>query len=410
MANDIKIQLPDIYQPIKEDDIRKSKKWTLLREENATYLSGLIESILKETIQSLTIIAYKYNCKPEEWQFAQNKDLREEVANVMNDAEDEIMALVEEYSLNETKDKNRRSTLLPWLLALKSKGTKDLQSTLHARLRQFLFDTEAQIAAMKLAGYAQSKAGNRAVSTMHSVYTSPEMQAAFKKQSAAMYIQSKGVHHGNVGLSSSGAVNVEDFGEQTATIAWMKSRLMQFQEDGAAGYYQLRGSTYPCSLCDDEVGLHIGDIINDPYPHHHCVCYRVPVFEKQKDNKDVVNDDFKKRRKEIKEEAIEMFKDHEFSNKDVGWKAVMSVTDIKEWLNQPHKHVSEKNEALLNMDELFRNAEYITDIKDDKNRPGVSKSHIFKTKIAGDDSWIIVHEMDWNEYKIYSIADNNPIK
>lgn len=409
MADNIKIQLSDLYDPITDDDIRKSKKWTLLREDNATYLSGLIESILKDTIQSLTLIAYKYNCKPEEWQFAQNKDLREEVANIMNDAEDEIMDLVEEYSLNETKDKKRRSTLLPWLLALKSKGTKDLQSTLHARLRQFLFDTEAQIAAMKLAGYAQSKASNRAVSTMHSVYTSPEMQAAFKKQSAAMYIQSKGVHYGNVGLSSSGAVNVENFGEQTATIAWMKSQLLQFQEDGAAGYYQLRGSTYPCSLCDDEVGLHIGDIINDPYPHHHCVCYRVPVFEKQTEKETQKEETLKEQRKRIKEEAASL-QQEVFANKDVEWEASISGAGIKEWINQPHKLYREKNEALLNIKELFKDADYVGHIPDSKNRDYVEQSHIFKTKIGGEDSWIIVHETIWNTYFIHSIADNNPIK
>lgn len=283
MADSIKINLSDDYQTITEDDIKKAKQWTLLRNDNANKLSSLIEDILEETAKELTQIAYKYNCKPEDWQFSENKDLREDVAKLMDETEDRIFELVEDYSLNETDDEKRQSTLLPWLMALKSKGAKDLSSTLHLRLRQFLYDTEAQIAAMKLANYKLTKAINRVLSTLHSVYTSPEVQSAFNKKSAAMYIKSHGVHYGNVGLSSSGATNVENFGSQTATMAWMKSQLLEFIEEGAVGYYQLRGSTYPCSICDDETGLHIGDIENDTYPHYHCMCYRVPVKPEDED-------------------------------------------------------------------------------------------------------------------------------
>ena len=283
MADTIRLSLPSGYEAPTDEDIAKAKKWTLLRNENAARLSSLIESLLQDALRELTEIAYRYNCKPEDFQFSQDKDLREEVAKVLNGLEDDIMSLVEEYSLNEAKDEKHRNNLLPWLMALHSKNTTSLAGTLHERLRQFLFDTEAQIAAMKLANYNQTKAIGRILSTMHSVYSAPEVQAAFKKKSAAMYIQSHGVHYGNVGLSSSGAVNVENFGRQTVTIAWMKSQLLGFEAEGAVAYYQLRGSSFPCSICDDEVGIHYGDITNDAYPHAHCMCYRVPL--KPKDEK-----------------------------------------------------------------------------------------------------------------------------
>ena len=277
MDETINILLPYGYEPPTSEDIAKAKRWTLLRNENAARLSSLIEALMRDAATEMTRIGYRYNCKPEEFQFSEDKDLREEIAVLMDKLEEDILSLVEEYSLNETQDEERRSSLLPWLTALHSKGARNLAGTLHERLRQFMYDTEAQIAAMRMAGYGQAKAVSRVLSTMHAVYASPEMQAAFKKPSAAMYIQSHGVHYGNVGLSNSGAVNVENFGRQTATMAWMKSQLMEFDEKGAVGYYQLRGSTFPCAICDDEVGLHIGDILNDPYPHAHCMCYRVPI-------------------------------------------------------------------------------------------------------------------------------------
>ena len=282
MAEQIKISLPDIYEPITEEMIADAKEWTLQRNENANYLSLLVAALLREAIQQLTEIAYKYNCKPEQFQFSQDEKLREEVANTMDELEDSIMEVVENYSLNESTDKKRHTTLLPWLFALSSKGTTDLRSTLHARLTQFLFDTEAQIAAMKLADYSQTKAVTRCLSTMHSVYTAPEVLAAFKRASAAMYIRTNGVHEGNRGLSSSGANNVESFAYQTAALAWARSHYLQNQEDGAAGFYVLRGSNFLCDICDSYVGFHKMEEKDAVPPYHsHCCCFVVYVNEKQ---------------------------------------------------------------------------------------------------------------------------------
>ena len=280
MAENNELTIRDYEELITDEMISDSKQWTVTRNENASYLSGLVTVLLQEAIRKLTEIAYKYNCNPEQFCFQQNTVLREEVASVMEELEENIMELVEQYSLNETNDKKRRSTLLPWLMALCSKGSKDLVSTLHERLRQFLFDTEAQIAAMKLAKYNLTKATSRALTTMHSIYVAPEVQAAYKKKSAAMYIKSKGIHNGNVGLSSSGANNVESFAYQTATLAWEKARYERNKEDGADGYFVRRGSTFHCPICDDVCAVFhpIEEGMVLPV-HPHCCC--IAIFVKQ---------------------------------------------------------------------------------------------------------------------------------
>ena len=66
---------------------------------------------------------------------------------------------------------------------------------------------------------------------------------------------------------------------------------------------------------------------------------------------------------------------------------------------QPHKHIVEKNEALLNLPTLFANSDYLKETLDPKNRKDVAKSHFFRTTIAYELSWTIVHEMTWGEYK-----------
>ena len=41
-----------------------------------------------------------------------------------------------------------------------------------------------------------------------------------------------------------------------------------------------------------------------------------------------------------------VLKTTEFTNKDVEWKATISGAGINEWINQPHKHIVEKNDSI----------------------------------------------------------------
>lgn len=281
MEETLEILVPYGYEEPTEEDIVAAKKWTKERNENALLLVLLITNLLKKAIKQLTEIAYKYNCKPEEFQFSQDKNLRESVADVVSKLEADIMDGIKKYSLNATNNQNIIANINKWLDGLHGKDADNLKGTLHNRVRQFLFDTEAQIAAMLIAGYSQTKAITRITSTMHAIYTSPEVLAAFKKLSAARYIKSKGVHEGNVGMSSSGANNVENFGSMTAIMAWSRTQYEEEEEDGKTGYFVFRGSTYPCSLCDSKVGFHsIEDVENIPPYHGHCCCFVVYVNRK----------------------------------------------------------------------------------------------------------------------------------
>jgi hypothetical protein len=86
----------------------------------------------------------------------------------------------------------------------------------------------------------------------------------------------------------------------------------------------------------------------------------------------------------------------------------INVSGIKEWLNQPHRHYAEKNEALLNLRKLMQESEYLGVKTDPKGRDYIKNGHIFKTIIAGDSSWVIVSETIWGECLVHSISDNYP--
>ena len=86
----------------------------------------------------------------------------------------------------------------------------------------------------------------------------------------------------------------------------------------------------------------------------------------------------------------------------------INVSGIKEWLNQPHKHYAEKNEALLQLPELLLNSEYLGAKPDPKGRDYIRNGHIFKTTIAEEASWIIISETIWGECLVHSVSDDYP--
>ena len=134
-------------------------------------------------------------------------------------------------------------------------------------------------------------------------------------------------------------------------------------------------------------------------------CYDCPYIdgcihaaeEKMKIDKD--------RTKQLKTEAA-FLRDRIFRNEQFNHDVTISQKKIKEWLNQPHKFYREKNELLLDLPKVFNKAKYKGETIDPKVRPGVAKSHIFEIELCGEPSYIIVHEMEWEEFQIHSISDH----
>ena len=173
------------------------------------------------------------------------------------------------------------AALIAWLATL-GRSNRNLQDTLDVYLYKTMKDFEAAIAAMRFTGVRQADAVTKLKTYMHSVYTMPEVLSAFRRRQnfKAAYIRLGGVQPGAVGLSNNGSTNVTNMATITSQMAWMREQGVQMRESGASGYYQLRGSTFNCDLCDDETGFYpnLEEIETAPYPHPHCKCYRVPIY------------------------------------------------------------------------------------------------------------------------------------
>lgn len=270
------------YQAPSQQDIDAAKQFILQREENARMLEDKIDELLADAAEKIVIICYRYDVDPQKLYIASgfNEQMMNEIAEVMDELEEEILAMMQEYATRSTKDRNHINALLLWMASL-GRGNRNLRDTLEGYLYKFMKDLEAAIAALRFADATIGDAVTKVKTNLHTIYTMPEVMAAFKNASEfdATYIQSRGVQKGGVGLSNNGSTNVTNMARLTLQMVWMRSRRLEMEEDGAAGFYVLRGSNYPCDYCDSKVGFHpMTDIDYFPPFHGHCCCYVVPIF------------------------------------------------------------------------------------------------------------------------------------
>ena len=284
----------ELYRMPTQKEVDDAKKYILRRESYAQILGSRIDALLVDAAGQITQICLKYNIQAKDFTMTADKKMYQEVSEVMDNLDEEIMALIQQFSTECTKSESHKHLLLLWIATL-GRANLNLQQTLDGYLNRYLYDLEALIASFKLRmennpSFKQSAVISQIKAAQHSVYTTPAVREAmaYKRQMSARYLKTRGVHRDDVplpitGSSNSNANNVENMAKITLQMAWMREELDEWEEDGAVGYYQLRGSSYPCEICDAAVGFYLGfpDRLEGDIEHPHCQCWRIPIYRKE---------------------------------------------------------------------------------------------------------------------------------
>lgn len=109
----------------------------------------------------------------------------------------------------------------------------------------------------------------------------------------------------------------------------------------------------------------------------------------------------RQRRFEIEKTARATLLKHSISHPKLKGEIRIYNRGIGEWLNQPSRHIAEKNEMLLNIGNVLRKSEY----KGWNTYKG-HKSHIFETELCGEKVWIVVSDIPGRGLAIHSISEN----
>ena len=117
------------------------------------------------------------------------------------------------------------------------------------------------------------------------------------------------------------------------------------------------------------------------------------------------------RRNEIQEQARKEIQGSTIDNAKIQ-DVLVSRSGIDEFLNQPHKHYAEKNELILHIAEVFKNAIYVTShapFKKTKRTANVVCEHFFEIEICGEKSWLIVKEYQNGNKNFYGISESEKV-
>lgn len=117
------------------------------------------------------------------------------------------------------------------------------------------------------------------MSYMENPYITPLWKKAFGEglSYAAQIIREGGYHWGK-GTPISPVKGMSIVEATIINSAYQKGCVEGFARKGAIGYRVVRGSNYPCEICD-EATLQIYPLTEVVLPlHPNCVCYAVPVF------------------------------------------------------------------------------------------------------------------------------------
>lgn len=281
----------DIYKPPSEEDIRQAKRYILKMSDVANAAQSIAGRYITEAAEKLVEIAYRYNIPPYRLSFDSNvnSDMMNEITNVMDELEEIIMQLLEEYALSCTDDAEEQRELL-MLLANLGHRDMNMRQTVHAYLWRFLHQVGALSAAFLFASLPLSQAKTRIGTSIRTFVTTQELLATSKYR---QLFSTPFIKNGFRPTFPDGTPNIQGipvdgynaimqlYGIAIAQI-WEKNQIDQWQNDiNIAGYYQLRGSSYPCATCDEAVGFYPINTVhgNTEYlMHPNCKCYRVPVY------------------------------------------------------------------------------------------------------------------------------------
>lgn len=295
MARKLTIRLDTSrYRRPTQQELDAAKRFVLARNDAANAMRDIATDEIEDAAVELVQIAMRYNIPAEQFSFdsSVSEPMMQEVAAVMDKLEEDLMAHLEDIVSRAVDGEGARLLLMGFVLALGHRNL-GLRNTLHEYLWRTLRQCEALVAAAKAKGLPQSQTISAVRSTLGDVRSSQLLQdmSRYRHLYAAPFI-----NNGGMATFSDGSPNIQGIPVSglTATVnvlkgavhqAWERAHMMEMQQNGAIGYYQFRGSDFPCALCDEEVGFHPIENPDDwmyiDWPHVNCLCGRLPIYRKE---------------------------------------------------------------------------------------------------------------------------------
>lgn len=232
--------------------------------------SDNLRGLLKEAIQKLVSISYEYRISPLKFNFSANDELKKRIDAVLSELVDSIIDDVKDIVTNGEDDNERISVILAWFSSIFLGMT--FRQRIQKHVRSFATEVEGAIAASKTLGYSVRKTS----ALINTYLSAPSTSPLFKELSNRNYSTKAiaEIHRGSGTYASSYKNLNRVVTDQVARV--VQRKYYQFEHGSTTHWMVIRGSSYPCSLCDSCCGV-VTNIANLPPFHPRCCCIAIPM-------------------------------------------------------------------------------------------------------------------------------------
>lgn len=253
-----------------EQEISRAKEYLVLRLRAERLAVSTLDDALLSAARRIAGIAQYYNVPPERFRFSANPSLQKEVNEVLELLRESLYSRLKGIDTFEDEDEER--PFVAPALTEKVNG-KTFRQRLADYVSRWGFEIEAVIAAAGLNGVKnQTEILDGIREYMDRPYENPWMKEHMGEGEA---VRLRTIPHYGKGRHIASAAALALLLRTTVARGWMQNwaRL----NAGKRGYYVFRGSSYPCEICDAQVGfLHdASDMAGLPPQHPNCVCFTV---------------------------------------------------------------------------------------------------------------------------------------
>lgn len=263
--------------------IKETRKYIndLLDEE--AHADEDIKSRLRSHIRQIIIASMGLGLQGNLFRFSSNSDLEKTVDNIMAEFKDSVYDVTERRvlrskTLSENRNKSNIDDAIILGFVFGKLGKYTFKERLNIYANQVKMEVEAAVAAGLFKGMNENQILNQIMMYINTPYLNPVIQEAIRKGGfAATRIQSQGITYGT-GRYTSGFANLKRMEIMAMSQSYNYTNHKIWSSDkNVIGYYAFRNSSYPCELCDENVGFHkITDLTLPVHPN--CQCGAFPIY------------------------------------------------------------------------------------------------------------------------------------
>ncbi|WP_368110034.1 hypothetical protein [Bacteroides salyersiae] len=258
---------------ITQKQIEKAKEFLKKRLSAELSMKVHLEEEMEEAAKEIIEVALKYKVSPKNFKFSSIPEMEKEVDEIVK----KLRRLIYNYIdlLSCYTHKEDREEIVEHMNSLFH--GKTLKERISIYCNRYKYEIEAAIVSGLILGKSDKNILSSITTNMSAPYNNPDLKSVSKMGvSSQVRLRSGGISYGP-GESNSSYNSMLKLSRNTIADSWMWWQYVDAKRDGAIGFYQYRGSSFPCSLCDSEVGYH--SIESDyGFPHPYCKCFRVYVY------------------------------------------------------------------------------------------------------------------------------------